>query len=172
LEEKNEAADDLNALKGFEHVCTYYNARFAVSVHTGVPSSAPNDQATDHFFRPRATDRESNALSSFSRFSLFFSSSSPSSSFSFPQLTPPEISRRQSKSTVTTRQRPATIEIDHYQSILGGNVAEKQPQSAVPPDSGWSVYRSANRPVPSDTVRIANLAIMNNPKHDTSLLDS
>ncbi|RWW42260.1 hypothetical protein BHE74_00052201, partial [Ensete ventricosum] len=42
----------------------------------------------------------------------------------------------------TVENWPPTIEINCYRSILGGT-RQKQPQSAVPPSSGQSAYRSA-----------------------------
>ncbi|RWW48588.1 hypothetical protein BHE74_00045394 [Ensete ventricosum] len=57
-------------------------------------------------------DQESNVGSTGSPFS------SPSSSL--PTLIPFEIGRRRSKSTVTTPQRSATIEIDHYRPTAAG----------------------------------------------------
>ncbi|RZS21903.1 hypothetical protein BHM03_00054605 [Ensete ventricosum] len=62
--------------------------------------------------------------------SATLSFSSPSSSFSLPQLIPPKISRRRSKSIVTGRFRVVT--------------GRKQPQSTVPLDSRRSAYQSAN----------------------------
>ncbi|RWW75945.1 hypothetical protein BHE74_00016032 [Ensete ventricosum] len=39
------------------------------------------------------------------------------------------------------------VEIDLYQLILGCNGGGKQPQSMVPPGSGWFAYRSTSGPV-------------------------
>ncbi|RRT58087.1 hypothetical protein B296_00026426 [Ensete ventricosum] len=69
--------------------------------------------------RLRAMDQESSAGLQVILFS--------SSSFSLPWLLPPEIDRRQSKSTVIARQRSATVEIDCYRSISGGNGVETAP---------------------------------------------
>ncbi|RWV85240.1 hypothetical protein GW17_00052982, partial [Ensete ventricosum] len=72
--------------------------------------------------RSRATDRdqESSVGSQGSPFSLFFFSLF----FILPQLIPPEIGRRRSKSTVTARQWRAMVEIDRYRPISSGNRAE------------------------------------------------
>ncbi|RWV95548.1 hypothetical protein GW17_00041819 [Ensete ventricosum] len=64
------------------------------------------------------------------------SSSSPSSSFSLPQLIPPEIGRRRSKLTVIAKQQPTTFENNRYQSISRGNGRKQR-----------SVYRLAGGPV-------------------------
>ncbi|RZR75940.1 hypothetical protein BHM03_00000525, partial [Ensete ventricosum] len=63
----------------------------------------------------------------YSKFSLFFSSSSPS----LPQLILPEIDRRRSKSTVPARQQrrqSKSIVTGRFQMVIG----RKQPQSIVP----------------------------------------
>ncbi|RWV97206.1 hypothetical protein GW17_00040019 [Ensete ventricosum] len=57
-----------------------------------------------------------------SRFSLFFSLF-----FFVPRLILPKIDRQWSKSTITARQRPTTVEIDRYRPISGGNGAKTTP---------------------------------------------
>ncbi|RWV99107.1 hypothetical protein BHE74_00015734 [Ensete ventricosum] len=82
----------------------------------------------ESFLHPQATYRESSTLFFLQVLPfllLFF--------FSLPRLIPPEIGHRRSKSTGNDRFRVVT--------------GRKQPQLAIPPDSGQSTYRSAGRPV-------------------------
>ncbi|RRT69194.1 hypothetical protein B296_00037628 [Ensete ventricosum] len=71
-----------------------------------------------------------------------FSSPSPSLSLAFflPRLILPEIGHRRSKSIVTARQRSATVEIDCYRLISGGNEAETTPIASTTGMSGTCRY--------------------------------
>ncbi|RWW80602.1 hypothetical protein BHE74_00011039 [Ensete ventricosum] len=64
--------------------------------------------------------------------------------FFLPRMIPPKIDRPWSKSTVTDRFRVVT--------------ERKQSQSAIPPDSGQSVFRSAGELVRTVQFETSNLA--------------
>ncbi|RRT69467.1 hypothetical protein B296_00037349 [Ensete ventricosum] len=62
--------------------------------------------------------------------------------FFLPRLISPEIGRRQSKLTITAQQWLATIEIDCYRPISGGNGTETAPIGGTA-----HAYRSIGRPI-------------------------